>query len=217
MAWEIEVSNEFKQWYEALTDEECGSVNGVVDALAQLGPALGRPQVDTLKGSRYPNMKELRIQHQGRPYRILFAFDPRRCAYLICGGDKTGDALWYGTRFGGQTRSTASTLKKLEVELMSHKWRDIRRTLSPQKEEETRQYVKSVVEAVTLNQLREARSLTQANLASILGINQGSVSKMEKRTDMYVSTLRSFIQAMGGQLQIKAIFPEGDSGEGAAA
>jgi len=115
---------------------------------------------------------------------------------------------------------------------MSHKWRDIRRTLSPEKEEETRQYVKSVVEAVTLNQLREARSLTQANLAIILGINQGSVSKMEKRTDMYVSTLRSFIQAMGGQLQIKAIFPEGevqieqfesaaapaaDSSEGAAA
>ena len=115
---------------------------------------------------------------------------------------------------------------------MAHNWSDIRRTLSPEQEEETRQYVKSVVEAVTLNQLREARSLTQANLASILGINQGSVSKMEKRTDMYVSTLRSFIQAMGGQLQIKAIFPEGeveieqfegvaapaaDSGEGAAA
>jgi DNA-binding XRE family transcriptional regulator len=70
--------------------------------------------------------------------------------------------------------------------------------------------VKSVVESVTLNQLREARSLTQNNLASILGINQGSVSKMEKRTDMYISTLRSFIQAMGGQLQIKAVFPEGE-------
>jgi DNA-binding XRE family transcriptional regulator len=93
---------------------------------------------------------------------------------------------------------------------MAHKWRDIRRTLSPEREEETRQYVKSVVEAVTLNQLREARDLTQANLASILGVNQGSVSKMEKRTDMYVSTLRSFIQAMGGQLQIKAVFPEGE-------
>jgi hypothetical protein len=52
--------------------------------------------------------------------------------------------------------------------------------------------------------------LTQANLASILGVNQGSVSKMEKRADMYVSTLRSFIQAMGGQLQIKAVFPEGE-------
>jgi DNA-binding XRE family transcriptional regulator len=93
---------------------------------------------------------------------------------------------------------------------MSHNWREIRRTLSPEQEEATRQYVKSVVEAVTLNQLREARSLTQTNLASVLGINQGSVSKMEKRTDMYISTLRSFIQAMGGQLQIKAVFPEGE-------
>jgi DNA-binding XRE family transcriptional regulator len=52
--------------------------------------------------------------------------------------------------------------------------------------------------------------LTQANLARVLGVNQGSVSKMEKRTDMYVSTLRSFIQAMGGQLQIRAVFPEGE-------
>jgi DNA-binding XRE family transcriptional regulator len=103
-----------------------------------------------------------------------------------------------------------NTLKKLEVEIMAHKWSDVRRTLSPEQEEETRQYVKSVVETVSLNQLREARSLTQASLASILGVNQGSVSKMEKRTDMYVSTLRSFIQAMGGQLQIKAVFPEGE-------
>ena len=101
-------------------------------------------------------------------------------------------------------------LEGLESDIMAHNWRDIRRTLSPEQEEETRQYVKSVVEAVTLNQLREARMLTQANLAIILGVNQGSVSKMEKRTDMYVSTLRSFIQAMGGTLQIKAVFPEGE-------
>jgi DNA-binding XRE family transcriptional regulator len=93
---------------------------------------------------------------------------------------------------------------------MAHKWSEIRRKLSPEREEETRQYVKAVVQAVTLNQLREARSLTQANLASVLGVNQGSVSKMEKRADMYVSTLRNFIQAMGGQLQIKAVFPEGE-------
>jgi hypothetical protein len=95
MAWEIEVSDEFKQWYESLTDDECGTVNKVIEALAALGPSLGRPQVDTLRGSQYLNMKELRVQHQGRPYRILFAFDPRRYAYLICGGDKTGNAQWY--------------------------------------------------------------------------------------------------------------------------
>jgi DNA-binding XRE family transcriptional regulator len=63
---------------------------------------------------------------------------------------------------------------------------------------------------MTLHQLREARSLTQVNLAKVLQINQGAVSKMEKRADMYVSTLRNFIQAMGGQLQVKAIFPEGE-------
>ena len=96
MPWEIEVSDGFKDWYDSLGDEECGSIHKVVEALSTLGPAVGRPQVDTLKGSRHPNMKELRIQHQGRPYRILFAFNPRRTAYLICGGDKTGDAQWYG-------------------------------------------------------------------------------------------------------------------------
>jgi hypothetical protein len=95
MTWEIEVSDEFKGWYESLTDDECLSVNKLVEALAALGPALGRPQVDTLNGSRFPNMKELRVQYQGRPFRILFAFDPRRYAYLILGGDKTGDAKLY--------------------------------------------------------------------------------------------------------------------------
>lgn len=93
---------------------------------------------------------------------------------------------------------------------MAHKWKDIRRKHSPEVEAEIQRKVKALVDSVTLNQVREARNLTQANLANILGVNQGSVSKMEKRTDMYVSTLRSFIQAMGGQLQIKAVFPEGE-------
>lgn len=67
----------------------------VVDMLVEYGPILGRPHADTLRGSTVANLKELRVQHAGRPYRILFAFDPRRNAYLILGGDKTGDANWY--------------------------------------------------------------------------------------------------------------------------
>ena len=55
----------------------------------------GAVWADKLIGSKYPNMKELRVQHQGRPFRILFTFDPRRNAYLILGGDKTGNARWY--------------------------------------------------------------------------------------------------------------------------
>lgn len=93
---------------------------------------------------------------------------------------------------------------------MARKWKEVRRRLSPELEEETKREVDAIGEALKLNQLREARTLTQTNLASILGINQGSVSKLEKRTDMYVSTLRSFVEAMGGQLQIRAVFPEGE-------
>jgi DNA-binding XRE family transcriptional regulator len=93
---------------------------------------------------------------------------------------------------------------------MTHKWKDIRRPLSPEAEERIQEGVKEAAAVMTLHQLREARSLTQVNLAKVLQINQGAVSKMEKRTDMYVSTLRNFIQAMGGQLQVKAIFPEGE-------
>jgi DNA-binding XRE family transcriptional regulator len=93
---------------------------------------------------------------------------------------------------------------------MAHKWKDIRRTLSPEAEARIQRSVNEAAGVMTLHQLREARSLTQVNLAKVLQINQGAVSKMEKRADMYVSTLRNFIQAMGGQLQIKAIFPEGE-------
>ena len=63
--------------------------------LEQLGPGLGRPKVDTLKGSTCSNMKELRTQHAGDPYRTLFAFDPRRCAILLIGGCKAGDKRFY--------------------------------------------------------------------------------------------------------------------------
>jgi hypothetical protein len=97
MTWEIEASDEFSDWYLDLTYQESLSVNSGVTLLEQAGPSLGRPHVDTLKGSWVPNLKELRIQHQGRPIRILFVFDPRRVGYLILGGDKTGDQDWYKT------------------------------------------------------------------------------------------------------------------------
>jgi DNA-binding XRE family transcriptional regulator len=93
---------------------------------------------------------------------------------------------------------------------MANKWSDIRRKHAPEVEERIRKDVKDAARVMSLYQLREARKLTQVNLARVLKVNQGSVSKMEKRTDMYVSTLRGFIQAMGGQLQIKAVFPEGE-------
>lgn len=93
---------------------------------------------------------------------------------------------------------------------MAKKWRDIRGSFSPVEEAEIEREVENAAAVMTLYQLREARSLTQVSLAKVLEVNQGAVSRMEKRTDMYVSTLRNFIQAMGGRLQVKAIFPEGE-------
>ena len=81
--------------------------------------------------------------------------------------------------------------------------------LSPDAEERIQQGVKEAAAVMTLHQLREARSLTQVNLAKVLQINQGAVSKMEKRADMYVSTLRNFIQAMGGAVAGKSHLPRG--------
>lgn len=95
MQWDVEYTNEFEQWWARLGMEEQISVSASVELLQELGPSLGRPHVDTIHSSKHPNMKELRIQHEGRPYRVLFAFDPRRVGMLLIGGDKTGNNRWY--------------------------------------------------------------------------------------------------------------------------
>jgi hypothetical protein len=93
--WLVEFTDEFELWWNSLSEEEQEDVRSSVKVLQQRGPSLGRPHVDSVAGSRYPNMKELRTQHAGRPYRTLFAFDPRRVAILLIGGDKTGNNRWY--------------------------------------------------------------------------------------------------------------------------
>jgi len=65
--WEVEYTNEFGQWWAGLTEDEQESLAANVELLRQLGPGLPRPHVDTIKGSRHSNMKELRTQHRGRP------------------------------------------------------------------------------------------------------------------------------------------------------
>jgi hypothetical protein len=93
--WEVEFTGEFERWWNGLTEDEQDSVDRKVRLLQQRGPALPRPFADVVHSSRHSNMKELVIQHAGRPYRVLFAFDARRCAILLIGGDKTGNDRWY--------------------------------------------------------------------------------------------------------------------------
>lgn len=95
MSYEVEVSDEFRDWYEPLSEAEQLSIERVVLMLMEAGPALGFPYSSGIQQSRFSHMRELRIQHEGRPYRILYAFDPSRSAFLILGGDKTGNVRWY--------------------------------------------------------------------------------------------------------------------------
>ena len=93
--WEVEYTDEFEAWWDTLPEEVQKAIGKDVERLELDGPALGRPKVDTVKGSKHANMKELRTQHAGEPYRTLFAFDPRRCAILLIGGSKAGDRRFY--------------------------------------------------------------------------------------------------------------------------
>jgi hypothetical protein len=92
---EVEYTHDFGLWWHRLTEAEQESVAYVVGLLESMGPALRHPHSSGVAGSKHAHMRELRIQHQGRPYRVFYAFDPRRNAILLLAGDKTGDDRFY--------------------------------------------------------------------------------------------------------------------------
>ena len=126
-----------------LNEDEQESVVIAVEVLQEQGPGLGRPLVDTIMGSRHANMTEMRPR--GGIPRVLFAFDPRRMAILLIGGDKTD------------------------------RW--------------------------------QARY--QNTLAEILGMTQANISRIEHEEDLYLSTLRGYLAALGAELEVNAVFPDG--------
>lgn len=95
MRWDVEYTDEFGDWWAGLSEKEQESVAASVRLLEERGPMLGFPHSSAINGSRHGHMRELRTQHEGRPFRTLYAFDPRRAAILLIGGDKTGQGRWY--------------------------------------------------------------------------------------------------------------------------
>jgi hypothetical protein len=95
MEWEVEYTDEFEHWWNRLSAEEQEDVRAYVKLLRENGPNLRYPYSSGVSGSKHDHMRELRIQHQGSPYRVLYAFDPRRTAILLIGGDKAGQDRWY--------------------------------------------------------------------------------------------------------------------------
>lgn len=93
--WQVENTNEFREWWATLSEDQQEALEANVSVLTQHGPSLRRPVVGKITRSRHNNMKELRVS-AGGALRVLFAFDPRRHIILLLGGDKTGKwNEWY--------------------------------------------------------------------------------------------------------------------------
>ena len=90
MEWMVRFHDEFEHEFEALPADVQDALLAHARVLARIGPTLGRPQVDTLTGSKHENMKELRFQAADGVWRVAFAFDPVREAILLVAGDKSG-------------------------------------------------------------------------------------------------------------------------------
>ena len=95
--WTVIFTTRFDQWFDEQDEDAQEKILADLSNLEAYGPTLSRPYADTVNGSKYPNMKEIRIQHDGRPIRAFFAFDPIRRAIILCAGDKSNDKRFYKT------------------------------------------------------------------------------------------------------------------------
>ncbi len=93
---------------------------------------------------------------------------------------------------------------------MNKPFKQLRHQMSPQAQKEAHKKTQNLLAQMPLQELRQAKHMSQERLAEILSTKQANISRIEHRTDMYISTLRSYIEAMGGQLEIVAKFPDGN-------
>ena len=95
MPWVVEYTDEFEEWWGILNEGEQIDVDAIVGRLEERGPQLPHPFSSGVKTSRHAHMRELRVQSHGDPLRVFYAFDPRRAAILLIGGNKAGDGRFY--------------------------------------------------------------------------------------------------------------------------
>jgi hypothetical protein len=111
VSWVVEIGDEFAPEFDTLHEDVQTEILALSLLLQRFGPQLGRPHVDTLKGSRHANMKELRFSAAGGEWRVAFAFDPERRAILLVAGDKSGVS---------EKRFYRELIRKADVRLDAH-------------------------------------------------------------------------------------------------
>lgn len=157
-------------------------------------------------------MRELRHAECWKAFEDSVCLDPLRTAILLMGGDKTGDARWYEKAAPAADRlyeQHLDELKKGGKTLMpTRKFRELVKAMPAERQRRIADRVRQSLMSMPLEEIRKARQMTQAKLADALGVNQGEVSKIEHRTDIYLSTLAGYVEALGGKLEIRAVFPD---------
>lgn len=208
---EVLFTDEFEAWWNGLTVEEQIGIDATIVLLETYGVALGYPHTSKISRSKHSHMRELRIQHEVRPYLVLYAFDPTRAALLLIGGDKTGNDRWYESFVPVADRLYESHVENCERRIanMARNFNELRAKMPPEARARNEARAREMLAEMPLHELRAARQLTQTHLAELLGVKQASISKMESRADMYIGTLARVIEAMGGELEIFARFPDG--------
>lgn len=93
---------------------------------------------------------------------------------------------------------------------MAHKWKDIQHKFSDEEYAQIKQEAVAELDRMGFGKLRKAREMTQVALAQRLGVPQAAVSRMERRTDLLLSTLRGYVEGLGGTLELRAVFPDGE-------
>jgi len=116
VSWNVEYTDEFGDWWKELADGIKEDVTAVAMLLMEQGPNLAFPYSSKIEGSKHSHMRELRVQSGGRPIRVFYAFDPRRSAILLIGGDKTGDHRFYKTMILTADRLYDAHLAELKKE-----------------------------------------------------------------------------------------------------
>jgi DNA-binding XRE family transcriptional regulator len=227
MAWDYSTIGDFDAWIASLDQTERNETAALLDALTRLGPSLGRPHADVLDGSRYPNMKELRGKTPAAVLRIAFAFDPERVALVLCGGNEGGvsqksfykrligkaDKL-YGLHLEGlanERKKTQRTKKGREFMAKSHA--DFLNKFIPK---DQRAAVKRRSDAIVIGQvlrmMREKQKLSQAEIAQRMGLKQPAIARLERQSDVKLSTLQEWAAATGGEL-VLAVRRQGKTSE----
>lgn len=213
--WIVEIGDEFLPEFNELDEKFRTEILAHSRLLQQFGPQLGRPRVDTLKDSRHANMKELRFDAADGVWRVAFAFDPKRKAILLVAGDKSGvsEKKFYKRLIVKADDRLDAHLAAFETEgkevNMPRNVNDIIKQLRPtQRRKVEARAAQLIAEEMTLRELRRARKLSQERVAKELGIGQEGVSKIEKRADLMISTLRKTVEALGGSLALVAQFPD---------